>query len=105
MSLLFANPKDRFFCFEAHIVMTSYTLRQKCVTACDCYNSISVYFEYIKLKKITLQMRIGPGLPQQNQRVNNSSTTKKQEHSGSVVECLTLDRKAAGSTLTGVTVL
>ena len=69
------------------------------ITVFQCILNIS------SKKKITFQMRIGPGLPQQNQRVNNSSTTKTQEHSGSVVECLTRDRKAAGLTLTGVTVL
>ena len=32
-------------------------------------------------------------------------TTEIREHSGPVVECLTGDREAAGSSLTGVTVL
>ena len=33
------------------------------------------------------------------------SRRKGREHSGSVVECLTRDRRAAGSSLTGVTAL
>ena len=36
---------------------------------------------------------------------NNVSMQIWREHSGSVVECLTRDREAAGSSLTGVTAL
>ena len=35
----------------------------------------------------------------------NKSTTTMRERSGSVVECLTRDRRVAGSSLTGVTAL
>ena len=35
----------------------------------------------------------------------NISSTTERERSGSVVECLTRDRRAAGSSLTGVTAL
>ena len=35
----------------------------------------------------------------------NDKMTEKRERSGSVVECLTRDRRAAGSSLTGVTAL
>ena len=36
---------------------------------------------------------------------SHTKASKKWERSGSVVECLTRDRRAAGSSLTGVTVL
>ena len=39
------------------------------------------------------------------QEVVQESKTDGRERSGSVVECLTRDRRAAGSSLTGVTAL
>ena len=41
----------------------------------------------------------------QHSRVHQHASRERRERSGSVVECLTRDRRAAGSSLTGVTVL
>ena len=41
----------------------------------------------------------------ESQTQNPEFTNNPREHSGSVVKCLTQDRGAAGSSLTGVTVL
>ena len=46
-------------------------------------------------------------IPLAGQKVDNPlfSVANRRERSGSVVECLTRDRRAAGSSLTGVTAL
>ena len=40
-----------------------------------------------------------------SQHFNKKITREVREHSGSVVECLTRDQRAVGSSLTGVTAL
>ena len=51
------------------------------------------------LKKSSNSLSVNRGLP------SGRITVSSRERSGSVVECLTRDRRAAGSSLTGVTAL
>ena len=70
---------------------------------CSENTDFCVSFKVRKRAKIRNRYNQAPHLTQDT----NGKVTASQlrERSGSVVECLTLDRRAAGSSLTGVTSL